>query len=86
MIAHRTCSRCKATKELNEFFLVSRGLNRRRAACSACEVAARKANRKANPERERTYINDWRRFNREKVKAYNAAYYQRKKARLAQSK
>lgn len=86
MSQYRTCTRCSETKPIDDFYPLFRGLNRRRAACKACELKARAKNRAENYERDYANLVEWRKLNKDKVKVINARAYLKRKARLAQSK
>lgn len=70
----KTCSRCKAVRELclfSKFARASDGLN---SECKLCQQERNKAHYQANKERERLRAQSWRDANPEKVKAATLAW------------
>ena len=91
-LVDRTCSVCGLSKSVTEFFRDSRGKDGYRTDCKICNSEKRKANRAANPEGARrtqaayyransdkikAYVKDWRKANPDKCREYHRSYAER---------
>lgn len=75
----KTCTKCKKSKPLTEFYKAKATKDGRTYTCADCNKRAAKKYRKAHPEKARAQTLRWQAANPKKVKGYAAK--SRKKSR-----
>jgi hypothetical protein len=79
----KRCKHCGITKSLNDFYSDKKARDGRRPECKACNLAAKAARNKANPQAARDRVRRWREENPEKyaaLKKRNSARPEKKRA------
>lgn len=70
----KTCTICKIPKELSEFTKDKNGRDGLKSGCRPCLTAAKKEQRRRNPEAAKRAVLKWQSANREKVREITKKY------------
>jgi 5-methylcytosine-specific restriction endonuclease McrA len=81
MSESKTCSRCKQTISLDNFFRNRRSKDGRTSYCKSCQVEYCRKYRKENPSKEAQYKSRWK----SKNPNYDSAYYEKNRDKLLES-
>lgn len=85
-VPRKVCKKCGLSKPLTEFYANAGNRDGRRPDCKACNLAAQKARRDANPEPNRARARAWQKANPERYRANQVAYRDSGRKRIASRK
>ena len=82
-MTNKTCNTCKLNKPLNQFYVLKSGKDGHTAACQTCIKERTRKNALKNHEKYKQYLREygkeWRKNNREKMKALLKNHYNNNK-------
>ena len=82
----KTCSKCKQTKDIGEFYKCKIKKDGLRSKCKSCVAEQKKTHYQENKEEIAEYQKAWYQENKEKIAEREKAYYQENKEKIAECK